>query len=89
MQKRDLKAALKLMEEMGELQQALAKLINFPDGHPDGKDWRAKFVAELADVNAAVYVAAETLLSCSEFADYVNASAAEVGKNLKHLKEEG
>lgn len=48
--------APKLIEEMGELNTELGKLMAFPLGtHPDGKgDLRERFKAEIADVLAAI-----------------------------------
>lgn len=45
----------KVIEECGELQQVLGKLCVYPSGqHPDGENWRANLVLELADVLAAM-----------------------------------
>lgn len=52
----------KLIEEMGELQTELGKLIPFPQGeHPDGKgDLRQRIENEMADVRAAIFYFTET-----------------------------
>ncbi len=47
----------KLVEETGELQQVLGKLIAFPEGnlHPDGKgDLKARLEEEIGHVLAAI-----------------------------------
>ena len=50
----------KLLEEMGELSQVLAKLNAFPACvspevlHPDGTDLGQRLVEEIADVTAAI-----------------------------------
>jgi hypothetical protein len=46
----------KLLEEMGELQQVLGKLVGShgETAHYDGSDLRRRMVEELADVQAAI-----------------------------------
>lgn len=45
----------KLLEETGELQQVLGKLMAYPDSpHPDGSDLQERLIEELGDVAAAI-----------------------------------
>lgn len=50
------KGICKLVEEMGEVNQVIGKLMAFPSGnHPDGKgDLRTRLALELADLKAAI-----------------------------------
>lgn len=55
----------KLIEECGELQQVLGKIIAYPNGdHPDGTDIKARLIEEIADaMAAATFVITENGLS--------------------------
>lgn len=46
----------KIIEESGELNQVLGKLVPFPDGaHPDGKkNLKMRLTEEIADLQAAI-----------------------------------
>jgi NTP pyrophosphatase (non-canonical NTP hydrolase) len=53
------KSLIKLIEEAGELQQALAKKLAYlnTDDHPDGKgSLKLRIEEEIADVLAAIYL---------------------------------
>lgn len=57
----------KLHEEMGELHQVLGKLAAYPTGqHPDGSNWRAKLIEELADLEAVMVYFRNTNLTEQE-----------------------
>lgn len=66
------KGIAKLIEESGELNQVLGKIIAFPDGnHPDPKfKLTEKLVEELADAKAAIEYFADRNLGEKDHINY-------------------
>lgn len=75
----------KLLEEMGELQQVLGKLIATAGEtkHWEGKDLRERLVEEIADVEAAIAFFKQMNISLEEAAKVVRRSE----KKQKQFKD--